>query len=215
MVSLRTPGCPSRFESATNALVLAIFHRSCNCLWNGFYVIEESCLVGEDRKPGIARVRFFSGMTVVIGRVRPLDVFVDLHTRFADRDERGTLVDPGATVEIIGPLIVLVERGMRMPTKDAVGLMVPRVSQRAVGNFFRETLPTRTEAVEKTRQGLIFRIPFLELQIKQRPEPVIEADILDHEVVELVAVHGDVTQPQVIPLILLVHANPDRKSTRL
>ena len=44
----------------------------------------------------------------------------------------------------------------------------------------------------------------------ERSEPVVEADILDDEVVELMTVYGNVAMALITPLILLVHANTDQ-----
>jgi hypothetical protein len=99
---------------------------------------------------------------------------------------------------------------MGVAAENTVRVMVAGMSQSSLGNLRGQAEPARVEAVEETGQGFVFRIPFLQLQVEQRSDQIADANIADHEAVELVAVDGDVAQTLIFPLIFLVHADADQ-----
>src|ERR1700686_4027184 len=133
--------------------------------------------------------------------VRPLDIFVDLHSVLTDSDVGGTRVNPGSTIVIVDTVLTLMHGGMGVAAENTGCRVMTGMGERAVGDLLRQALPARTQPVEKTSQGFVFRIPLLQLEVKQRPDQVADADVLYHEAVELVAMDGDVAQPLVLPLI--------------
>jgi hypothetical protein len=119
-------------------------------------------------------------------------------------------VDPASAIEIIDPLLVLVQGGMGVSAKDARRFVMTRVGQRTLGNLGGKTQPAGIQPVEEAGHDLALRIPFLQLQVDQRAEQVVEAHVVHYEAVELMTVHGDVPQPLVIPTIFLKNANTDQ-----
>ncbi len=117
------------------------------------------------------------------------------------------LVHPASGIEIFDSVIAARQGGVGVSAENALGFVVAGVGQGAFGNLGRETQPLRVQPVEKARKRLIFRVPLLQLQVEQRAEQVIEADIVDHETIELVSMDGDVGHARKLPAIFLVHAD--------
>jgi hypothetical protein len=116
-------------------------------------------------------------------------------------------VNPSSAIVIIRSAVVLVHGGVSVAAKNALSLMMTGVSERTGSDFGRQAQPARIEAIQKTRQGFIFRIPLLQLQVEQRANPITDADAADHEAIELMSVDGDVAQAPIFPLIFLIHAD--------
>lgn len=140
-----------------------------------------------------------------------MDELVDPDSVFAHGDVSGMGVDPGSAVVVVDAMdaVASVHGGVGVSAKDALRMLVTGVGQSSVGDFFGEALPARAEAVEKTGQGFIFRVPLLQLQVEYGAEPIVEANVLQAEAVELMAVGGDVAQAVIIPLIFLEDADAD------
>src|SRR5208283_5679489 len=172
-----------------------------------FAIFEQFRVVTEFKDLAIRRTLFlFLGKMHII---RLLAIFVDLHATFINRDVSRSGVDPGSAIVVIDSvfLIVLVQGGVGVSAKDARGVMMTGVRQGAVGNLGRQALPARAQPVEKTGQGFIFGIPFLQLEIKERADQIANVDILDDKSVELMTVGCDMAQAVIFPLIFLVHAD--------
>ncbi len=105
---------------------------------------------------------------------------------------------------------MLVHGGMSVSAKNALRLMMTGMSERASCDFGRQAQPACIEAIKKTRQGFIFRIPLLQLQVEQRANPITDADVADHETIELMAVDRNMAQSPIFPLIFLVHLDTDQ-----
>ena len=104
---------------------------------------------------------------------------VDMDSVFAYGDVGGVRVDPGSAVVVVDAVsgVMLVHGGVGVSAKDALRMLVTGVGQSSVGDFFGETLPAGAEAVEKTGQGFIFRVPLLQLQVEDGAEPIVEANV--------------------------------------
>jgi hypothetical protein len=98
---------------------------------------------------------------------------------------------------------------MSVSAENAGSPVLPCVKQCSSCDFRRQTQPACIEPVKKTRQNLALRIQLLQLEVKQRSEKIIEADIVHNETIELVAVDRDMTRTLVFPAVLLVHAHAD------
>ena len=116
-------------------------------------------------------------------------------------------INPASTIEIVDIVLLPVQSGVGVATEDARRFLTARVGERTLGNLAGKPQPAGVQPVQKTGQGLALRIPFLQLQIEQRAEPVAQVHIIDREIVELMAMHRDVAQALVMPPILLVHAH--------
>src|SRR5260370_25282840 len=173
---------------AANTLVLAIFEQFC---------------VASKFVFGIRS--FFTEMTIV----RSLDIFMDLHSLFANGDIGRLRVNPGSAIEIIYSAfrVMLVHGGMGVAAENARRMRVTGMRQRALGDLGRQAQPTRAEPVEDTGQRCVFRIPFLQLPVEQRPDQIADTDLAQHEAVELRTMHADVAQVAIFPLIFLGHAD--------
>src|ERR1700682_4595308 len=119
--------------------------------------------------------------------VRLLNIFMDLHSVLTNSDIGGTRVNPGSAIVIVDPVLTLMHGGMGVAAENSGCRVMTGMGERAVGDLLRQALPARAQPVEKTGQGFVFRIPFLQLQVEQRPDQVADADVLYHEAVELVA----------------------------
>src|SRR5260370_42201250 len=155
---------------AANTLVLAIFEQFC---------------VASKFVFGIRS--FFTEMTIV----RSLDIFMDLHSLFANGDIGRLRVNPGSAIEIIDSVfrVMLVHGGMGVAAENARRLMVTGMRQRALADLVRQAQPTRAEPVEDTGQRFVFRIPFLQLQVEQRTDHLADADISHHDAADLETIH--------------------------
>ncbi len=100
--------------------------------------------------------------------------------------------------------------GVGVSAENTLRQVATGVRESTGGNFRRQAEPARVQAIQETRQGLVLRIPLLQLQVEQGPEQVVEAHIVDHEAVELMTVYGDVAQAPVLPVILLVNTDADQ-----
>ena len=144
--------------------------------------------------------------------VRPFKVFMDLDSLFPNGDVSRMRVNPGSAIEIIDSVggVALVHRGMGVAAENTVRVMVAGIEESSLGNGRGQAEPAGVEAVEETGEGFVFRIPFLKLEVEQRSDEIADANIADHEAVELVAVDGEVAQTPIFPLIFVVHADPDQ-----
>ena len=132
---------------------------------------------------------------------------MDLDSLFTNGDIGRMRVNPTSAIEIVDSVLVLMHGGMGMAAENPRRLMVTGMGQCALRDLWRQAQPARVEPVEETGHGFIFRIPFLQLQVEQRPDQITDADIAHNEAVELVTMHGGVAQALVFPLIFLVHAD--------
>src|SRR5437868_9288805 len=122
-----------------------------------FAIFDESRLVAEFGTFGISETLFFSGMRIA----RPLDIFMDLHSVLTDSDIGRTCVNPSSTIVIVDLVFTLMHGDMGVAAENAGCRMMAGMGERAVGDLLRQALPARAQPVEKTSQGLVFRIPFL------------------------------------------------------
>jgi hypothetical protein len=115
-------------------------------------------------------------------------------------------INPASGIEVIDSVggIVLVHGGMGVAAEDSMSPVVASVSQGSVSYLSGQAQPARVEPIKETGQSFIFRIPLLELKVKQRSNQIIHADIVDYEAVELMPVDRDVPQAAIFPLIFLI-----------
>src|SRR5260221_3449159 len=138
---------------------------------------------------------------------RLLSIFVNIDSVVTDGDIGGTGINPSSAIVIVDLVLTFMHGGMGVAAENAVCRVMPGMGERAVGDLLRQALPAGPQPVEKTGQGFVFRIPLLELQVKQRPDQIADADVLSHEAVKLVTMDGDVAESLIFPLIFLVHAD--------
>ena len=161
-----------------------------------FAIFDKSRLVAKVGRFGISEALFSGGMEIA----RPLNIFVDLHSVLTDSDIGRTRVNPSSTIVIVDTVLTLMHGGMCVAAENSVCRVMTGMGERAVGDLLRQALPTRAETVEKTSQSFVFRIPLLQLKVKQRPDEIADADVLYHEAVELVTMDGDMAQALIFPL---------------
>jgi hypothetical protein len=97
-----------------------------------------------------------------------------------------------------------VHGGVGVAAEDSLRPMVASMGQRAVGYLRGQSQPASVEPIKEASQSFVFRIPLLELEIKQCPNQIIHADIVHYESVELMSMDCDVTQAAIFPLIFLI-----------
>src|SRR6202163_3801439 len=109
---------------------------------------------------------------------------MDLDSLLTNGDIGRTRVNPGSTIVIVDTVLTLMHGGMGVAAENAGCRVMTGMGERAVGDLLRQALPARAKPVEKTSQGFVFRIPFLQLQVEQRSDQITDADVLYHEAVE-------------------------------
>src|SRR3981081_1392039 len=139
--------------------------------------------------------------------VRPLAMLMDLDSLFTNGDIGRMRVNPASAIVIVDPVLTLMHGGMGVAAENAGCRVMTGMGECAVGDLLRQALPARTQPVKKTSQGLVFRIPLLQLEVEQRPDQITDSDVAHDEAVKLVTVHSDVAQSLIFPLIFLVHAD--------
>ncbi len=168
-----------------------------------FAIFDESRLVVEFGSFRISEALLSRGMEIV----RTLNIFMDLDSLLTNGDVRRTRVNPSSAIVIVDPVLALMHGGMGVAAENTFCRTMTGMGKRAIGYLRRQALPARAQPVEKSSQGFVFRIPLLQLQIKQRPDQVADANIAHHKAVELVTMDGDMAQALIFPLIFLVHAD--------
>ena len=99
-----------------------------------------------------------------------------------------------------------VNRLVRVPAEDTIGIMLPRVLQSPCGHLRRHAQPARVQPVNEPDNGLAFEIQFLQLEIQRGAQPA-EPHIVHLKAIELMTVNRDVPQSGKLPGIALVDAH--------
>jgi hypothetical protein len=79
----------------------------------------------------------------------------------------------------------------------------------ACRDLARHAQPARVKAVDEARDRFVLEIELLQLQI-EGGTPAAQAQIVDLESIELVAMNGDVPQASVLPDVMLVNTHADQ-----
>lgn len=98
------------------------------------------------------------------------------------------------------------QRLVRVAAENSLCFVVLGEIDGAGGDFRRHAQPARVQAIDEARDGLVLEIEFLQLQIERRAQAA-QAQIVDLESVELMAVDRDVAQAAVVPIVVLVDAH--------
>src|ERR1035437_9086155 len=98
--------------------------------------------------------------------VRTLNVFMDMDSLFTNGDIGRMRVNPASAIEIVDSVLVLVHGGVGVAAENARRPVATGMGQGALGDLWRQAQPARVEPVEETRQGFVFRIPLLQLQVE-------------------------------------------------
>ena len=107
-------------------------------------------------------------------------------------------------------VLFLLDGRVRMSAEDAMGVPLACMAERATRHFCRHAQPARVQPIEHARKRVSLEIQLLQPEVGQRSEQVVEADVVDDEAIELMAMDGNVTQPVVFPRILLKYLDPDQ-----
>jgi len=138
-----------------------------------------------------------------------LVVFMDANLLFIDGQIRQPGIDPASGVVVINSVFSDVKRLVRMPAKNALRLVLPRVFERPGGNFWRHAQPACIQPVDQPHDGLALEVELLQLEIQCSPN-FTEPHIVDLEAIELMPMNGNVAVSAQLPLVALVNADSDQ-----
>jgi hypothetical protein len=181
----------ARHSSADNALVLGI----------SLQILERSGFLGEFRERGI-----YFALLYGVGIAGPFDVFMNLDSGGINGDVGQFGIDPPARVVIANSFALFLHGGVGMAAKNTVDFAEAGMEERSGSDFRRHTQPARVHAIDQASDGFAFQIEALQLQIKDGAE-IAEANTVDPEAVELVAVDGEMLFAIELPGVLLINVN--------
>jgi len=115
-------------------------------------------------------------------------------------------IDPAAGIVVLDSVFLDVERVVRVPAENAVGIVLARMLQGSSGYFRREPQPASIQTVDEADDRLVPEIEPLQPQI-QRGAELAEAHIAHLKSIELMAVDCHVAQASELPTVLLVDPN--------
>ena len=97
-----------------------------------------------------------------------------------------------------------------MAAKDALRSVGFGLGKGSFGGFLGQSHPASIHAVQKTREALPPGIELLQLEIQIAAEAGKAQPVIDDEIVELMAMDGQMTPSGMFPDVLLVNRNSDQ-----
>src|ERR1700676_4772488 len=106
---------------------------------------------------------------------------MDFYPVFTNSDEGRARVNPASTVEIVRAVFALLHRGVGVAAEDACYVMALGIGKGTGCDLRRQPQPARVQAVKKTGENFVFRIPLLQLQVEERSDQVADAHVADNK----------------------------------